>query len=404
MPEALACPASSSNLPHGPRRPRRHARARRRLRRQLTSRAGSAAAAPRSSTRPTSCSTRRCSPKRGRQHRAAPRDRAAAGDVPARRPAARCAVAASTPSAGSSRSSPRPGVRVEYNDLVVALGSVTRMPPARACASTRSASRTSPTRSGCATTCCARSSSPTPRPRGRETAHLRVRRRRVRGRRDDRRAPGAGAGALRRHPRLAGVSRAGPRRPRAADPRADSRRPCGVRGADAQPARHRDPHRDGARLGRRERRAALRRTPDRQQHGRVDGRREGEPALGEARTASATNAGACSSTRHWAGRRDARASWSLGDGAAVPNAATPGELDPADVPARAAPGPPARAQPRRHAAALPATARAARWPRSVAATASRDRPACACAGRSAGAFDGGLTTSFSSRSRRAACV
>ena len=79
-------------------------------------------------------------------------------------------------------------------------------PPSPACASTRSASRTSATRSACATTCCARSSSPTPPPRAPQRRLTFV-------------FAGAGfagvetlaelqeltAGALRRHPRLAGV-------------------------------------------------------------------------------------------------------------------------------------------------------------------------------------------------------
>ena len=62
--------------------------------------------------------------------------------------------------------------------------------------------------------------------------------------------------------------------------------------------------------------------------------------------------------------------WSLGDGAAVPKRGDAGRARPADVPARAAPGPSARAQPARHRSPT-ATARAARWPRSAAATALR---------------------------------
>ena len=75
---------------------------------------------------------------------------------------------------------------VRYEQLVVALGAVARSLPVPGSPSTRSASRTSPTRSTSATTCCGSSRPRTPSSTGRGAAQhltLRLRRRRLRGRR-----------------------------------------------------------------------------------------------------------------------------------------------------------------------------------------------------------------------------
>ena len=70
--------------------------------------------------------------------------------------------------------------------------------------------------------------------------------------------------ALRSHPRLAHVPPPlGPGRRRAADPRPDARRPRPLRRAHAGPARHRDRDADAPGRGRRRRRPALRRAADR---------------------------------------------------------------------------------------------------------------------------------------------
>ena len=110
-------------------RPRRHARARRRLRRRV--RRPPARPPRRDDRQPGELHALHAAAARGggRQRRAAPRHRAAAHDVPARRPRARLGRRPSTPSAASSRSSPRPARSPSrYDELVVALGSVTRMP------------------------------------------------------------------------------------------------------------------------------------------------------------------------------------------------------------------------------------------------------------------------------------
>ena len=63
-------------------------------------------------------------------------------------------------------SRPRPhrdrDVDITYDELVIALGALSRVPDCPACATTPCRSRTWPTRSPCATTSCTSSSSPTP--------------------------------------------------------------------------------------------------------------------------------------------------------------------------------------------------------------------------------------------------
>ncbi len=134
--------------------------------------------------------------------------------------------------------------------------------------------------------------------------------------------------ALTRHPRLDGVQ------PRWVlvegghpHPAPDAREARRVRGQAARPARRRDPHGDDAHVRRRRRGDALRRAPDRHRDGRLDGRRHGQPAarkLGlpldkHGRVPVDETLRVLGSSRIWA----------LGDCAAVPNEATPGETDPA---------------------------------------------------------------------------
>ena len=292
---------------------------------------------------------------------------------------------------------------VEYDDLVVALGSVTRMPPVPGLREHAFGLKdlTDAIRLRNQVLRQIELADAAPESAA-QRLDVRDRRRRVRRRRDDRRAPGTGGrrappapAAGRRHAAL------DPGRPRAADPRPDSGRPCGIRGADAQPARHRDPHRDGARLGRRERRAALRRTPDRRRHGRVDGRREGQPAAGQAR-AALRRTRARAGRRDTASRRDARCLVARRRRCG-PERGDAGRARPADVPARAAPGPPARAQPARHAAALPLPhARPDGHARSPPRHRG-DRPRARARGDRLG-VRARLPPALSSPSRRAACA
>ena len=115
-------------------------------------------------------------------------------------------------------------------------------------------------------------------------------------------------------------------RRRAAHPGPDARRPGALRRAHARQARSRDRHADAPGLRRRRGRRTLRRAPDRDRDRRVDRRRGRQPAGDRARPAGRR-------PRPRRGRRDAarrRAEriWALGDCAAVPNLATPGVTDP----------------------------------------------------------------------------
>ena len=115
--------------PRTPQRPRRHARARRRLRRRV--RRPRARPPRRDDRQPGQLHALHAAAARGRgrQHRAAPRDRAAAHDVPARRPAARLRRLARARRARSCTCARRPATfAVAYERLVVALGSITRTP------------------------------------------------------------------------------------------------------------------------------------------------------------------------------------------------------------------------------------------------------------------------------------
>ena len=186
---------------------------------------------------------------------------------------------------------------IAYEQLVVALGAVTRTLPragarrARDCSSSRSR-----TRSGCATTCCGGSSSPSPDDR-RAPADVRLRRRGLRRRRSARRA-------LRSRPRRAPLlpdarrseAALGARRCSAEDPRRDPAAPRRVRGARARAVAASRSTPDDARIGRRARSRALGRHAHSDGNARLDGRREGEPAARRARAAARRAGSRASST------------------------------------------------------------------------------------------------------------
>ena len=145
---------------------------------------------------------------------------------------------------------------------------------------------------------------------------------------------------------------------------------------------------------------AVRRPPDRDRDDRLDRGRDAEPAARGARLPL---------DEHGRVRVDETLAvegmagvWALGDCAAVPNAATPGETDPATCQH-------ALRQARRLARNLRGEAKPyryrtrARWPRSAAATASPPPARCASAASTAGSSPA-PTTCWRCRSRRAARV
>ena len=162
------------------------------------------------------------------------------------------------------------------------------------------------------------------RGRGRAPARVRLRRGRLRGRRGDRRAerPRRGHAALlprpaRRRAALGLVDAA---------PRILPEIPTRLGDYAARElveARHRDPHRDDTRLGRRGRRAALERRADPGANARLDRRRPREPGARVVRPAARR---ARARARRRAPARESAATdvWALGDCAAVPNTSTPG--------------------------------------------------------------------------------
>ena len=185
-----------------------------------------------------------------------------------------------------------------------------------------------------------------PRP-GRAPPDLRLRRRRVLGRRGARRAAAsssparcAGTGACAASSRASSSST----RRRGSSRRRRRRSPARRRGRSTGAASRSSPVR--ARLRRRLRHDADRRPPHRRRARRLDRRRRGEPGRGEARPAG-RRARPRPGRRDLRGRRDARRPCAR-DCAAVPNAATPGTRSP-DVPARAAPVAAPREEPRRPA-------------------------------------------------------
>ena len=239
--------------------------------------AASAAPARRSSTPRTSCSTRRCCPRR-RRARSSPATSSC-----------RCARCARTPtccSAGrprSTRSARTVSVEseagrfiVSYTDLVVALGSVTRMPAVPGLAEHALGLkdlgdairlRNHVLRQIELADAGARA--------GGRAADVRVRRRGLRGRRGDRRAARDGRGRAAPPPAPARRRAAlDPRRPVAAHPRPDAGVARRLRHPHARPQGDRGPQRHGAAVGRRRRRHARRRPPHPDPHRRVDrGRR-----------------------------------------------------------------------------------------------------------------------------------
>ena len=248
---------------------RRHrGRRLRRLLRRAHARAGAAARrarASRSSTTSTSCSTRRCCPGAAAgtlepRHVVVPlreelrRTDLRLGHGHRRRPGPRRLRIAQSTASGDR------GARLRPADRRARLGLAHAADPRPRRARDR-ASRRCPTRSRCATACCARSRSAETVEDPAERAAwltLRVRRRRLRGARGPRRA----AGLRRRRDRaLPALPHAGdaldPRR--GARPR-DARDPAVARefaDARAARARHRDPHEHDARRGHRRRRARL---------------------------------------------------------------------------------------------------------------------------------------------------
>ena len=148
------------------------------------------------------------------------------------------------------------------------------------------------------------------------------------GRRGARRAAGLRRRRARALPALPHARRAlrARRGARPADAR-DLRGPRGLRRRRAAPPRDRDParHDDRARLGRLDR--ALHRRGDPDPHGRLDGGRQAAPDRRQARACRSTTAAASRSTAYCQveGFDDV---WAIGDAAAVPDPARPGQPSP----------------------------------------------------------------------------
>ena len=181
-------------------------------------------------------------------------------------------------------------------------------------------------------------------------ADIRLRRRRLRGRRGARRAvrPRRGRAPLLPAPAL-DAAPLGARRRGAADPARHPAAARRLRGGRAAQARDRDPRRDDARVGLRRRGRARERDADPDEHGRLDGRRRAEP-----RPARVVAAGRREGPRR-GGRVPPRARARARLGArrlrARPeHAQRPAR--PAHLPARAAPGPATREEPDRAAEAV----------------------------------------------------
>ena len=233
-------------------------------------------------------------------------------------------------------------------------------------------------------------------------ARVRLRRRRLRGRRGARRAerPGPrGAPLLPRPPRRAAAL--GARRRRAEDPPRDPAPARRVRRAAPRATRRRDPRRHDARVVRRPRGGALRRHPRPRADARLDGRRPREPAPRRARPPARR-------ARPRRRRRDARVEgrddvWALGDCAAVPNAKTPGVVDPPTCQH-------ALRQARRLAKNLTGIAEAVRLPHARPGRDARplqgDRrdPGGSSSAASSAGSSRGRTTCTSSRSSRGSCA
>ena len=195
--------------------------------------------------------------------------------------------------------------------------------------------------------------------------------------RASRRSRSSPTSSQRRAPLLPGAARRaaalGARRRGAEDPPGDPAQARRVRGAAARAARRRDPRRHDARVVRRPRGRALER-----RRGSRRARSSGRPACARARCCRELGAPARRARpRH--GRRDAARRgltthvWALGDCAAVPEHEDAGRRRPADLPARAPPGAPAREEPHRRRRSRTATGCSARWRRSAA---TRGSPRC----------------------------
>ena len=327
-------------------RPRRHARARRRLRGRVR----------RPRPRPPGRDDRQpgelhalhaaAARSRGREHRAAPRDGPAAHDVPARRPPPRLGRRAGPRAQGRQRLLGGRGVRGRLraagDRARVDHAHAARPGPAGVLARPQGHRRRDPAAQPRAAPDRARRRGPG---LGAASPHVRLRRRRLRGCRSRRRAPGTdrrcapAASATRGCPAPLGLGRLG-----AAHPRAGAREPRGVRRADARAARRGDPPADRARFHRPQRRRAVRRPSDRDRDRRLDGRRRCQSRRRPARVA-ARRARPDPGRRALQGRgpgRRARA-WRHRRRAERRHR----QLRPADLSARAAPGAPPVAQPAR---------------------------------------------------------
>ena len=321
------------------------------VRREPTSPASSGSAARRSSRPRTSCRTRRSSPRRApaRSSRATSSSRSA-----------RCARTPSSCSAGSDALDASAEVvladtlagrlEIAYEHLVVALGAVTRSLPVPGLAehglgfkdlADAIALRNRVLQQ------LERASIDPARARG---ARLRLRRRRVRGGRGARRAERPRPRRPRFYPRSAACRSAGcSSTPRRRSSRR-SRAPRRVRGAPPREARRRDPRRNTTLESYDGREAVL-----------SDGRaiptrtlvwRAGVRATRSSRSSGcrSTSGGGWSSTRRSASRaRSGLGARRLRRGAELADAGRP---RPADLPARAAPGAPAREEPHGSAAAV----------------------------------------------------
>ena len=142
-----------------------------------------------------------------------------------------------------------------------------------------------------------------------------------------------------------------------------------VRREAARAARDRDPRRDDARLVRRRDRRSLRRHGDPAAHARLDGGSEGESAARATRPAArrarpgARGLARCGSTGSTTSGRSATAQPSR-------TRPHPARLRPADLPARAPPGAPAREEPRPATRSRTPTGCSARWRRWAASRGS----------------------------------
>ena len=368
-----------------------------------TSRGGSAVAARRSSTRRTSCSTRRCCPRR----RPAASSRATS-TVPLRTMCPHADLllgrrSALDPERRASTSGPRPGSSTStYTDLVVALGSVTRMPAVRGlrehALGLKDLSDAIRLRNHVLRQIELADAAPET---ARAAAHVRLRRRRLRRRRGARRAAGARRPARLRATRASpACGRAGCSSTRAPHPRADAGAASrAFAGAHARPARRRDRLRHALASVDAGGADALRRPPDRDRDRRLDRRRRRQPARRAARAAARrARARRVDETLRVAGHGRRLGARRLRRGAQRGDA---GRARPGHLPARAAPGAPARAQPARRAEAVPLPHARADGHARHAATASpwsgRARARRSPAGSSPAA-----TTCCSCRSPRAA--